>query len=202
MIEVWKAIDEYKGLYEISNLGRLKSLPRNGTVNRARITKGHLDKDGYKQMYLSKNNIVESFRSHRLVAFAFIPNIENKPHVDHINGIKTDNRAKNLRWVTPKENVNNPITKVKLAGRKKSLETRKKMSRQARRDKNSNASKVNQFTKDYKFIKRWDCMADIKEELGIIHSSISNCCIKNMEYKNNNIDKKSYAKGFIWEYAE
>ena len=90
--EVWKPIKDYEGLYEISNLGRVKSLNYGGT---------------------GKGKIL---KVHRLVAEAFIPNPGNKPCVDHINTIKNDNRVENLRWVTYKENSNNEKTLEKFKG--------------------------------------------------------------------------------------
>ncbi len=83
-------------IYEVSSEGRLKI---NGIITEPRI-----DGKGYPM-------IGSLTRLHRAVAELFIPNPENKPQVDHINTIKTDNRAINLRWVTPKENSNNPLTK-------------------------------------------------------------------------------------------
>ena len=62
--------------------------------------------DGYMTVHLRKNGKQKTFKVHRLLALAFIPNPENKPCVDHINGIKDDNRLENLRWVTYSENMN------------------------------------------------------------------------------------------------
>ena len=99
MQEVWKPIDGANGQYEVSNMGNL----RNSKTHRP--VKGTPDKKGYLRFRPTINRKKKSFKVHRIVALAFIPNPENKPHVNHINGIKSDNRAENLEWVTCKENA-------------------------------------------------------------------------------------------------
>ena len=101
--EVWKPIKDYEGLYEISNLGRVKSLNYKRT-GKEKILKNTVCNDGYLKVGLTKNGKDKVFRIHRLVAEAFIPNPENKPFIDHINTIRDDNRIENLRWCTQKEN--------------------------------------------------------------------------------------------------
>jgi hypothetical protein len=99
--EIWKDIEGYEGLYQVSNLGRIKSLnfKRSGKEG---ILKSNPE-GGYCAVTLShKRRGV--FYIHRLVATAFIPNPENKPEVNHINHNKRDNRASNLEWVTQSEN--------------------------------------------------------------------------------------------------
>ena len=112
--EIWKPIKDYEGLYEVSNLGRVKSLNYRGT-GKERILKNTERSNGYLAIGLIKNGKTKMFRVHRLVAEAFIPNPENKPCVDHINTIKNDNRVENLRWVTCEENNNNPLTRKKMS---------------------------------------------------------------------------------------
>lgn len=108
--EYWVSIHGYEGLYEISNLGRVKSLSRlvknkNGMrCVSERIIKQKLDKDGYLLINLCKNQKMGTYKMHRLVAYAFIQNADSKPQINHINGIRGDNRCENLEWCTNGEN--------------------------------------------------------------------------------------------------
>ena len=104
MEEVWKDIVGYENLYQVSNLGNVK------TVKQNKILKQHISAFGYLRCRMRKNNKTKKIVVHRLVAKAFIPNPENKPCVDHIDTNKQNNNVKNLRWVTYSENMKNPIT--------------------------------------------------------------------------------------------
>jgi len=106
--ERWLPIVGYEGLYEVSDLGRVKSLARKGT--RGGIMKPYLSKKGYCFNSLSKNNIEKIFSIHRLVLEAFFP-LEEK-EVDHINNIRTDNRLINLRWCSRSENMRKQNKKI------------------------------------------------------------------------------------------
>lgn len=139
--EIWKDIQGYEGLYQVSNLGRVKSLGRfvDNLVRghywqEERILKPHDKGYSYLNVKLYKDRKTKEFQVHRLVAIAFIPNPENKPQIDHINAIKTDNRVQNLRWVSAKENMNNPLTLIQkigknnpMFGKKHSEETKQKI---------------------------------------------------------------------------
>ena len=101
--EVWKPIKDYEGLYEVSNLGRVKTLNYRGT-GKGKILKNIECSNGYLTIGLTKNGKRKLFTVHRLVAEAFIPNTEGKPCIDHINTIKNDNRVENLRWLSVSDN--------------------------------------------------------------------------------------------------
>ena len=135
--EIWKPIKGFEGLYEVSNMGNVRSLDRHViNDNQYRLLKGKpkkpcLTSDGYLITNLSKNGQVKTYFVHRLVAEAFIPNPNVLPFIDHINTIKTDNRVENLRWCTQKENCNNPLTREHNKNRpkevhEKMLENKKK----------------------------------------------------------------------------
>ena len=108
--EVWKDIEGYEGLYQVSTCGNIKSLPkvrRNGTgtyIQKERLLKPSNTSTGYKKVELCKDGKRKGFKVHRLVAIAFIPNPDNKPEVNHIDGNKINNNIDNLEWVTSSEN--------------------------------------------------------------------------------------------------
>lgn len=103
IMEIWKPIKEYEGLYEVSSFGNVRSIKRNTT--NGKIMKLQKTKTGYYRVGLCKNNKVKCYSVHRLVAQAFIPNLNNLPQVNHKNECKTNNNVENLEWCTMLYNV-------------------------------------------------------------------------------------------------
>lgn len=185
MIEIWKPIIGYEGLYEVSNMGRVKSLTKKvahrygfRTV-KERILRPRIDgRKHYYSVCLGKGH---EFLIHRLVAEAFIPNSGNKPQVNHVDGNKLNNNVNNLEWVTPSEN-----------GKHAYMTGLWKPVWKGKRGADSYfAKKVNQYDLEGNFIKTWNSIVDITKELGIQGPGISCCC--------NKKTKKSH--GFVWKFT-
>lgn len=149
--EVWKDIKEFEGFYQISNLGRVRSLDREVKRSeeimkvKGKIIKAHLNTKGYKVVDLYKDGKRKHKHVHYLIAKAFIPNPDNKSFIDHIDTNKTNNNISNLRWCTHKENMNNEITlkkqKESQKGKKLSEETKRKIGEAFRGRKLSEEAK-------------------------------------------------------------
>lgn len=113
--EVWKPIEGFSQFYEVSSCGRIKCLPRerggrhNRHISKVKIMKVKPNLNGYLQANLVKDGKVKRMLIHRLVAIAFLPRVEGKEYIDHINGERTDNRVTNLRWCTHHENDTFPL---------------------------------------------------------------------------------------------
>lgn len=128
MKEIWKDIAGYEGLYQVSNLGRVKRLQtrsadKNGNPHYSPeivLKPWDKHKGGYYLIGISMNNRREAKLIHRLVAEAFIPNPENKPQVNHIDGDKRNNKVDNLEWVT---NAENQRHKIDVLGKKTPAES-------------------------------------------------------------------------------
>lgn len=129
-MEEWKDIAGYEGLYQISSLGRVKSLERLrvGTnpyaagysrCYKERLLKVLTGRNNYLSVNLYNEGVSKTYDIHRLVALTFIPLVENKPEIDHINQNKYDNRLENLRWATRSEqNINRNVPLPKKSGEK------------------------------------------------------------------------------------
>lgn len=183
MNEIWKSIDGYPN-YMVSNMGNVKNVKTN------LILKWSLFSGGYYGVVIRNGNKKHSFTIHKLVATHFLPNPENKPCVDHINGDRTDNRAENLRWTTHKENMNNPITKNRLS-KVKRIEMKNKFLGVVSKEHPASIP-ILQFTKDGEFIRKWDCISDVKKQLKIDNGNIGECCR----------GKRKTAGNYKWGYAD
>lgn len=155
MEEIWKDIEGYEGLYQVSNIGRVRSLRNNI------ILKSKIERSGYERVILSVNNIHKDYYIHRLVANAFIPNPNNYPIVNHKDENITNNRVDNLEWCTQEYNIN-----YGTGNKKRGLSnTNGKLSKP-----------VLQYTLEGIFIKEWKSTMDVQRNLGFYHANISRCC--------------------------
>lgn len=175
MKEIWKDIKEYQGKYQVSNLGKIRTLIKWDLNKRKYIAtikniKLRKDKDGYILVDLHKNNKTKTFKVHRLVAEAFISNPNNYPQINHKNEIKNDNRVENLEWCSNEYNARYG-TKNQRAAEK-------------------NKKKVLQYDLKGNFIEEYSSLteAGIKNNMNI--ANISAVCIGKA--------KTSY--GYIWRY--
>ena len=168
--EYWKPVVGYEGLYEVSNFGRVKSIPRNGTVKYARILKPVTNRYGYSYVILCKNGKVKSFLVHRLVAEAFIQNNDNLPCVNHKDECKTNNNVENLEWCSEKYNCNFGTRNERVS---------KKLSKS-----------ILQYTLDGEFVKEWKSAKQAEREGGFSSANITACCRG---------ERKTH-QNFIWKY--
>ena len=172
--EVWKPIEGFEGKYEVSNLGNIKSLPRDyfyGKVKEETYLRLYKEYDGYLRVTLFKNGIRHRYHVHRLVAKTFVENPLNKPFVNHLNEIKDDNRAENLEWCTSKENSNWGACRNKIS---------EKVSKP-----------IKQYDALGKFIRDWKSITQASNSLGISISSLSECLH----------GRTNTSKGYKWRFA-
>lgn len=211
--EEWRDVLGTGGAYQISNYGRLKSVERvrpnhySNKIWKERIRKVTKDKKGYLRCSLTVHcKRVGTSSIARMVALAFIPNLEGKEQIDHVNTIRTDNRVTNLRWATNMENAHNPITaqrvheiNSRVGVHTKSEETRKVLSEQKKGEKNpmfgkcgalSHRSKpIIQLTLDGLFVKEWPCAREANKEF---KGHIQECAR----------GERETASGYKWVYKE
>lgn len=214
MTEIWKDIKGYEGIYIVSTLGRVKRLAKDISELKSkrkrvvtdRYITGHISKkDGYCRITLSKNGKSKCFLLHRIVAETFLENIENKEQVDHINLDKGDNRVENLKWCTPSENQNNPLTKEKrvgennpMYGRRHTSKTKRKISKKSTMyllNNHPNKKAVICLTTNETF----SSIKAAGEKYKVDNSSIARCC-KGMA-KSAGIHPESKEK-LIWIYLK
>ena len=171
--EVWKDVVGYEGLYEVSNLGCFRKISNNGEKVSLKSTKNSC---GYYTIRLRKNKKAKQYRISRLIAEAFIPNPENKPYVDHIDTNKENNRADNLRWVSPSENSNNPISREHMLKSWKSDERRKHQREINLGNLHPRARAVCQLSENEEIIKTFSTAAEAAREIGCKPQNITKCC--------------------------
>ena len=186
MEEIWKDVAGYEGKYQVSNLGRVKSLSR--TINHSdgknitrhgKILTPFKNAKGYCLVDL-RNKARHTVQVHRLVAQAFIPNPENLPQVNHKNENKTDNYVENLEWCTAKYNSNYG-------------------TRNIRRSKSMIGVLVNRKDQSKRVLcvetgEIFDSISDIQRKKGINSHGVSNVL--------NNVKYCHTAGGYHWQYAE
>lgn len=177
MEEIWKDIPGYEGLYQVSNLGRVKSLERSVIKGQGglykieeKIMKGSKDGSGYLFVQLCKEGKRKFYKIHRLVASAFLDNPNNLSELNHKDEDKTNNRVDNLEWCNHKYNSNYGSRNERVA---KAI-----------------SIPVLQFSKTGEFIHKWDSATEASRVLGINQGNIWSC-LKG-KYKS--------AYGFIWHY--
>lgn len=159
-MEEWRDVVGYEGLYEVSNLGNVRSCEHftNGHHLMPRVLRQNLS-NRYLYVKLYKNQTKRSLRVHRLVALAFVPNPDGKPQVNHIDGNRFNNSASNLEWCTSSENM---VHAIETGLFKPSTERTKK--------------KVLQLSMDGEVIKEWSSLTEAAKSLKLQVPNISHCC--------------------------
>lgn len=213
-MEIWKDISGYEGLYQVSNLGRVKSLERIDNNNhpvKEKIIKPYKTIGGYMQVCLWKNGKVKHLQIHRLVAQAFIPNPYNLPECNHKDENPLNNCVENLEWCDHKYNINygtrTEKASEKMKGHIVSQETRNKISKKHKGKKVSEEHKNNlsktltnrsdqskpvlQIDKNTnEVIAVFPSVAEVYRQMGYSYGNISQCCK----------GKRKTAYGYKWQY--
>lgn len=157
MEEEWKDIANFEGLYQVSNLGRVKSLPKVGSGgHNGVILSPSKDKDGYLLVYLYANRKRVACKVHRLVAKAFIPNPYSFPQVNHKDEVKDNNCFTNLEWCSSSYNNSYGKGSINRA--------------------NSKRVPILQLDMNDNIIREFNSAKEVESTLGFNSSNITNCC--------------------------
>jgi hypothetical protein len=183
MKEEWKPVVGFGDLYEVSNLGSVRSIQYHGN-KRLKIMTQTSDKLGYKFVKLRDwyNNIAGSFPVHRLVAQAFIPNPDNKPEIDHIDTNPSNNVVTNLRWVTHLENQRNEITLERL---RNSITKYNKSELHKKVIQETQGHSILQYDRKGNFIAEYPSMSEAAVILNTTACCIKRVCDGNRKYHRN-----------------
>ena len=188
--EEWRDVVGYEGLYQVSNLGRVKSICATNNYRKLRILKPQINGRKYLQVYLFDKNSKRKIKLvHQLVAQCFVNNPNGYKCIDHINTIKTDNMAINLRWCDYKMNMNNPITKNKVDEIRKSI-CHQDWYIEKQRYNQKHSKPVLQYSLNGEFIKEWRTISEAAREHNTSIQAISRCC--------NGMVKTS--NSYIWKF--
>lgn len=192
--EIWRDINGYEGLYEVSNMGRVKSLNYNRT-NQEKILKLGKNKNGYMIVVLCKNGKTKTCQVHRLVANAFIGNPNNLPMINHKDENPSNNCVDNLEWCDASYNQNYGTANQKRIASTDYKSIAAKIDYKAIAEKLTNrqdqSKQVYQYSLDLKLIKIWESTMECKRN-GYNQGHVAACCRG---------ERKSH-KGFIWSYIE
>lgn len=184
--EIWKDIPGFEGFYKVSTLGRIQSAKRPST--KGKILKQGITTKGYNKVTLCTNGVTLSRETHRFVGLTFIPNPENKPCINHINGIKTDNSVENLEWCTQQENVQHAFRTGLMSF--KNREPVKNFG-----SANGHSRKIAQFDLSGNKIKEFDCATQAAKETGLC-----NVAIRQAAKRNNGSKNRGKAGGYRWKF--
>ncbi len=163
--EEWKSIKGFFGIYEVSNFGRIKRT--RATTHPTHILKQNVIR-GYCNVCLCKSNIKSTHRVHRLMAFAFLPVIKDKPYINHKDGVRDNNILSNIEWCNNSENQKHSFEKL---GR---VHHRPMLGKTGALCKNSRP--VIQLDMDGKFIKKWVGQSEAARALGLYQTNIYHTC--------------------------
>ena len=187
MEEIFLDIEGFEGLYQVSNLGNVKSLNYNNT-KKEKLLKHIINSNGYKRVNLYKNKTRKIYDVHRLVANAFLPNTHNYPCVNHKDECKTNNVVTNLEWCTYKYNLNYGTRIARVA---KSLSNNPNRLKAISKSLTNNPkrSKAVGAYKDGELVMIFPSVGEANRN-GFNKGHVADCC---------NGKRKSY-KGYIWSY--